>query len=60
MSKIKANPEAWMRTLDDMIESGEYVWAEETLKGIRDYVKENELITAKQTKAILNIRRSTQ
>lgn len=60
MSKIKPDPEAWIRTLDDMIESGDYVWAEDTLMSIREYVQENDLITLKQTKAILNIRRSIQ
>lgn len=48
----------WLKEIEDMEASGEYDWAEETLKGIKDWVEENEHITEKQIQAINNIEES--
>jgi len=43
-----------------MIESGDFVWAEDTLTGIRDTILQKKDVTKGQMQAILNIRRSVQ
>lgn len=58
--KIKPDPRSWIRLLDEMIESGDFIFAEEFLTDVREYVSENKRITDNQTKAILKIRRSVQ
>lgn len=58
--KVKPDPEAWLRILNEMIESGEFIFAEEYLVSVRDQVEEKHEITTKQTAAVLNIRRSVQ
>lgn len=58
--EIKSDPESWLRILNEMIESGEFIWAEDFLVSVRDQVEEKGEITKKQTAGILNIRRSGQ
>jgi len=58
--EVEPRYEAWERILDEMIESGEFVWAEETLTGIRDTIIEKKDVTKNQMQAIHNIRRSVQ
>lgn len=57
-TKVKADPDAWLRILDGMIESGEHLTTEVTLTDIRDQVEETQSITGKQMKRIQEIRRS--
>lgn len=59
-TKKKLEPSAGMyiRILDEMIESGEFVWAEDTLTGIRETIEEKDEITTNQMQAIFNIRRA--
>ena len=59
-NRVKPDPEKWITLLDDMIESGEFIFAEEFLTSVREQVEEKGTITAKQTSAVLNIRRSIQ
>lgn len=62
MTKQEITPrvESWINTLNEMIESGEYVFAEEFLMDVREQCEEKGEITKNQTAAILNIRRSIQ
>jgi len=46
--------------INDMIESGEYDWAEDTLGGIADWIEENEHCTPGQRTAVENIRNRGQ
>lgn len=57
-SRVKADPDAWIRVIDRMLGEPEYEFARETLEGIREWVEEEARITAKQINAIQNIRRS--
>lgn len=59
-NKVEVDPQAWLNILDEMIESGEFIFAEEFLTSVREQVEEKWGITAKQRRAILNIRRSRQ
>lgn len=59
-SKIKVDPDAWIRILDEMIESGEYVFAKDYLTSVRTQVEDKRTITKKQMNGIQNIRRSTR
>lgn len=43
---------AW---IDDMLESGEYDWAEQTLSGIRETVEGSGMVTDRQQRAVDNI-----
>lgn len=48
----------WEGSLDqieDLLEDDEFEFAEETLKGIRKWIKENEHVTPSQEQAIANI-----
>ena len=58
--EIKPDPDKWIAVLDQMIESGDYIFAEDFLTDVREYAETNNVITNNQTKAILKIRRSTQ
>lgn len=57
---IKPDVEKWVPLLDEMIESGDFIFAEEFLVSVREYAEENGEITNNQTAAILKIRRSVQ
>lgn len=56
--KVKTDPKAWLRVLNEMLESREFDFASEYLTDVRDQVEDTGRITTGQTKAILNIRRS--
>jgi hypothetical protein len=47
--------EAALDELDDMLSSGDFDWASETLEGIQEWIKENEHATEGQLTAIGNI-----
>lgn len=57
---VEPDPEKWKKILDEMIEDedGSYNFAMEFLESVRDQITEKGSITNKQTKGILNIRRS--
>ena len=44
--------------IDEMVGSGDYDWAEDTLTGIRDTVEEREHCSERQTEAVDNIEES--
>ena len=44
-----------LETLNDMILSGDYDWALDTLEGIRDWVSLNEHVTDAQARTVSNI-----
>lgn len=41
--------------IEEMMDSGNYTWAEETLIGIYDYIQDNVSVTKKQMQAVENI-----
>lgn len=55
---VNANPEAWKRVIEKMLQSGDYEFARDTLTGIWEYIDVSERVTSKQINAIQNIRRS--
>lgn len=57
-SKVKADPDAWIRVCDRMLSSKDYDFARDTLEGIADWISEHGRVTSKQINAIQNIRRS--
>jgi len=48
----------YLQEIDDLLVSGDYDFAQDTLEGIKDWVEKNEHITAGQIKAINNIEES--
>lgn len=46
-----------LAVIEQMCRSGDFDWASGTLRGIQDWVKVREHITAKQWRAVQNIRR---
>jgi hypothetical protein len=48
----------WLDLCDEMLLDEDYVFAEDTLQGIRDWIEKNEFITDGQKDAITNIRQS--
>lgn len=61
-SKQEVQPryETWIHRLDEMIESGDYVFAEEFLTDVRETIEDKKDVTKNQMQAIMNIRRSIQ
>ena len=57
---ITPDPAAWLRTINLMLKDGEFEFSREYLESVKDFIEENDRITPGQTKAILNIRRTTQ
>ena len=53
-------PEFFIRKLDRMIESGQYVWAEDNLTGIRETIETSQKVTVGQIEAVQNISRATK
>lgn len=49
------DPQAWLATIDEMVESEEYQYAEETLLGIGERIEETGRVTSGQIEAITNI-----
>ena len=47
--------ESFAEEIDEMLESGDYDWAAETLEGIRDTVTQREHCTERQREAVENI-----
>ena len=45
----------FINQIDDMLSSGDYDWAEETLDGIQIWVSQNGVVTDKQLNAVDNI-----
>lgn len=60
MNPNKVDYKFTLRRLDQMIESGDFVWAEETLMGIHDTIEVKKSATKAQIQAIHNIKRSIQ
>lgn len=58
-ARVKADPKAWLRLCNDMLEETDFEFAWETIEGIRDWIEENDLVTGKQINALQNIRRAT-
>lgn len=58
MSRIKADPEAWKRVIESMLDEKDYQFASETLEGIWETIDNSGKITSNQINAIQNIRRS--
>lgn len=55
--------EPWFEQLtriEEMLEDTQYQWAEETLEGIRDWIREHKHVTPKQIEAIDNIESSVE
>jgi hypothetical protein len=48
--------EDFLEAVDEMRASGDFEWADDTLKGIYDWCKENRRFTNKQLVAVNNIR----
>jgi hypothetical protein len=46
----------FVRRIDDMLESGDYDWAEETLSGIMGTVASKQFVTYNQWVAVSNIK----
>lgn len=55
MSHEAADALRFLREIDDLLDSGEYDWAEETLSGIRTTVERTERATEGQRRAVDNI-----
>lgn len=49
-----------LKEIDEMMVSGDYDFAEDTLSGIAEWVEEKEHITEKQIAAVDNIKRSVE
>ena len=47
--------EGTLEQIEEALDSGDYDWAEDTLTGIKTWVKENEHVTPKQERAVANI-----
>lgn len=45
-----------LEELEELLEDDEYLWAEDTLLGIGEWVEENEHVTQRQRRAIENIK----
>lgn len=45
-----------LEELEELLEDDEYLWAEDTLTGIGEWVEENEHVTQRQRRAIENIK----
>lgn len=58
MSKIKADPEAWKRVIESMLDEKDYQFASETLEGIWETIDNTGRVTSGQINAVQNIRRS--
>lgn len=54
---MKLKPDFQIRRIDRMLKSGDYDWAEDTLKGIRSTIKNTDEVTKGQVRAIGNIQR---
>lgn len=44
-----------LEKIEDMVDSGDYEWAEETLLGIGETIEDNMYVTDRQREAIQNI-----
>ncbi len=49
-------PRAFLALIEMMRECGRYEWADETLTGIYDTVRERDFVTEGQRRAVVNIR----
>ena len=49
-----------LRRIDDLLDSGEYDWCEDTLSGIRETIEKKEFVTEGQERAVNNIDRETR
>lgn len=56
--EVTPDPDVWIRIIDGMLESDDYAFARDYLMNVRGEVDRRSRVTTKQTKAILNIRRS--
>lgn len=45
----------WLNKCDDMLMDPDYDWAEETIEGIRGWIKDHEHVTENQKESITNI-----
>lgn len=52
--------EFYLKRIDRMLDDPDYEFAKQTLEGIRDRIKTGGHVTAKQIKAIMNIKQSAQ
>lgn len=50
------DPQSWLKLIEDMVDSGEFDWAEETLLGIGETIENSGRVTPGQIEAIENIR----
>lgn len=49
------DPEQWLRLIEDMVDSGHYDWAEDTLLDIGETIEESGRVWSGQIEAITNI-----
>lgn len=59
-STIIPDPQKWIKILDKMLADKKFKFAQDFLSDVRQQVELKDEITLEQTKAVLNIRRSTQ
>ncbi len=52
----RAEADVFLQRLDEMLEDGDYLWAADTLQGIRETVDRSGLVSDGQRRAVTNIR----
>lgn len=52
------DPQQWLRTIENMLDSGNYFYAEDTLEGIFETIEDSGRITSRQIQAITNIQQN--
>lgn len=58
MGKLKPSTDVWLKKISKMLDSGDFDWAADNLKGISETIRTTKEVTTGQTTAILNIQRA--
>lgn len=56
INKKSSRAQEWHATIEEMLSSNRYIYAEQTLVGILDYIEEHDDISDAQIQAVENIR----